>query len=154
MWIIYNTEYIYRSGQSFRTQRASLLYDGKSYPRELQVFQSIEVCAILKDFLTTRHDTIEVPVAPVAYQVILEPGMGQFREFEPPRVHTRMDSRGLFLMHKLTCRKRESVSEQHSMKNRRAVGSLNPMRDKKLRQEPEWGGGTTPVTTAYPGAGK
>ena len=24
------------------------------------------------------------PVAPVAYQVILEPGIGQFREFEPP----------------------------------------------------------------------
>ena len=28
------------------------------------------------------------PVAPVADQVILEPGIGQFREFEPPRVHT------------------------------------------------------------------
>ena len=28
-------------------------------------------------------------VAPVAYQVILEPGIGQFREFEPRRVHTR-----------------------------------------------------------------
>ena len=26
------------------------------------------------------------PVAPVAYQVILEPGIGQFREFESPRV--------------------------------------------------------------------
>ena len=25
------------------------------------------------------------PVAPVAYQVILEPGIGQFREFESPR---------------------------------------------------------------------
>ena len=24
------------------------------------------------------------PVAPVAYQVILEPGIGQFREFAPP----------------------------------------------------------------------
>ena len=24
------------------------------------------------------------PVAPVAYQVILEPGIGQFRDFEPP----------------------------------------------------------------------
>ena len=28
------------------------------------------------------------PVAPVAYQVVLEPGIGQFREFESPRVHT------------------------------------------------------------------
>ena len=36
-------------------------------------------------------------VAPVAYQVILEPGMGQFREFESPRAHTRTNSWGLFL---------------------------------------------------------
>ena len=34
----------------------------------------------------------EIPVAPVAYQVILEPGIGQFREFESPRVHTRINS--------------------------------------------------------------
>ena len=31
---------------------------------------------------------LKQPVAPVAYQVILEPGIGQFREFESPRVHT------------------------------------------------------------------
>ena len=37
------------------------------------------------------------PVAPVAYQVILEPGTDQFREFEPRRVHTRINSLGLFL---------------------------------------------------------
>ena len=50
-------------------------------------------------------------VAPVAYEVILEPGIiGQFREFKSPRVHTRKISRGLFLVHKLTCGKRESVS--------------------------------------------
>ena len=35
---------------------------------------------------------------------------GQFREFEPRRVHTRINSLGLFLVHKLTCGKRESVS--------------------------------------------
>ena len=51
-----------------------------------------------------------VPVAPVAYQVILEPGIGQFREFEPRQVHTRINSLGLFLVDKLTCGKRESVS--------------------------------------------
>ena len=39
----------------------------------------------------------------VTHQVILETGRGQFREFESPRVHTRMDSWGLFLPHKLTC---------------------------------------------------
>ena len=49
-------------------------------------------------------------VAPVAYQVILEPGIGQFREFEPRRVHTRINSLGLFLVDKLSCGKRESVS--------------------------------------------
>ena len=49
-------------------------------------------------------------VALVAYQVILEPGIGQFREFEPRRVHTRINSLGVFLVHKLTCGKRESVS--------------------------------------------
>ena len=32
----------------------------------------------------------QLPVAPVAYQVILEPGIGQFREFESPRVHTHL----------------------------------------------------------------
>ena len=30
--------------------------------------------------------------APVVYQVILEPGIGQFSEFESPRVHTRINS--------------------------------------------------------------
>ena len=29
-------------------------------------------------------------VAPVAYQVILEPGIDHFSEFEPRRVHTRI----------------------------------------------------------------
>ena len=52
----------------------------------------------------------EKPVAPVAYQVIFEPGRGQFREFESPRVHTRNNSWGLFLVHKWTCGKRGSVS--------------------------------------------
>ena len=37
------------------------------------------------------------PVAPVAYQVIPEPGIGQFREFEPRRVRTRINLLGHFL---------------------------------------------------------
>ena len=42
----------------------------------------------------------------MVYQVILEPGTctGQFREFESPRVHTRVNSLGLFLVHKFTLR--------------------------------------------------
>ena len=35
-------------------------------------------------------------VAPLAYQVIFEPGTGQFREFESPQVHTRINSWGRF----------------------------------------------------------
>ena len=39
-----------------------------------------------------------MPVAPVAYEVILEHGViRQFREFEFPRVHTRINSWGFFL---------------------------------------------------------
>ena len=49
-------------------------------------------------------------VAPVAYQVILASGIGQFREVEPRQVHTQINSLGLFLVNKLTCGKRESVS--------------------------------------------
>ena len=48
--------------------------------------------------------------APVAYQVILEPGIGQFCDFESPRVHTPIIRLRLFLVHKLSCGKRESVS--------------------------------------------
>ena len=61
-------------------------------------------------FYCVPHSTLNIPVAPVAYQVIHEHGIGQFREFEPRRVHTRVNSLGLFLVHKLTCGKRESVS--------------------------------------------
>ena len=77
------------------------------------------------------------PVAPVAYEVILEPGIiGQFREFESPRVHTRINS-WTFSSAQIDLQKaRERELAKHSMKNRRAVGLLNPMRDKNWRQEP------------------
>ena len=67
-------------------------------------------------YSSSRHvswaDITAVGRPEVAYQVTLEPGIGQFREFEPRRVHTstRINSLGLFLVHKLTCGKRESVS--------------------------------------------
>ena len=70
----------------------------------------------------------------MAYQVILEPSIGQCRKFKFPRVHTRINSWGFFLVHKFTCGKRESVSEQHLLdEKRRAVEPLNPKRDKKLK---------------------
>ena len=65
----------------------------------------------VKIVLSRPRPTYICRVPPVAYQVILEPGvLGQFREFESPRVHARINSLGLFLVHKLTCGKRESVS--------------------------------------------
>ena len=41
---------------------------------------------------TARRVADLYPVAPVAYPVILENGIGQFLEFEFPRVHTHMNS--------------------------------------------------------------
>ena len=46
---------------------------------------------------TLPYVTVSVhsnPVAPVAYQVILEPGLSQFREFTSPQLHTRINSPG------------------------------------------------------------
>ena len=45
------------------------------------------------------------PVAPVAYQVIVEPGVGQFREFEPRRVHARINFVGNFSCAKIDLQK-------------------------------------------------
>ena len=45
------------------------------------------------------------PVPPVAYPVILEPGIGQFREFESPRLHTRIRSWGIFSCAQIDLRK-------------------------------------------------
>ena len=53
----------------------------------------------------------ELYIAPVAYEFILEPGnVGLFRELEPRRVDTRIQSFGLYIVHKLTRGKREGVS--------------------------------------------
>ena len=42
----------------------------------------------------------------MAYHVILKPGIGQLREFESTQVHTtRINSWGLFLVHKIDLRK-------------------------------------------------
>ena len=57
-----------------------------------------------------QYASFNNPVAPVAYQVILGPVIGQFREFESPRVHARIHSWELILVHELTCGNRESVS--------------------------------------------
>ena len=50
----------------------------------------ITVSYVAQDLCSTSPNPKSV--APVAYQVILEPGIGQFREFESPRVHTGKNS--------------------------------------------------------------
>ena len=52
-----------------------------------------------------RRQHIHRPVAPVAYQVILESRIGQFRDFESPRVHTRINSWGFFRCAQIDLRK-------------------------------------------------
>ena len=71
------------------------------------------------------------PVAPAAaYEVILERGIiGQFREFDSPRVNSHSYKFvGTFSWAQINLGKARE-REQHSMKNRRAVGLLIPTRD-------------------------
>ena len=55
---------------------------------------------VLEYYNFIRHTwyIIYEPVAPVAYQVILESGIGQFREFESPRVHILLYIHGDFFL--------------------------------------------------------
>ena len=76
--------------------------------------ESISLFRLFKTELQTNDTYVwcvhMTPVAPVTCQVILEPGIGQFCKFELRRAHTCINSFGLFLAHKLACRKCESVS--------------------------------------------
>ena len=70
-------------------------------PHQMQQVIKQRVCCfwskpIPRDKVSPHIDQYSIckkPVAPVAYQVILEPGIGQFREYEPCRVHTVTDTR-------------------------------------------------------------
>ena len=88
----------------------------------------------------------------MAYQVIFEPGIGQFREFETPRVHSNKFV-GDFSCAQIDFRKAREHELATLDQNRRAVGLLNPMRDKSEGKS-RGVEGTTPVTTACPEAGK
>ena len=71
----------------------------------------------------------------MTYQVILEPGIGQFREFEPLRVHTHSYIFvGTFSRAQIDLRK---AREREIATFDGAVGLLEPyVRDKNSRQEP------------------
>ena len=90
--------------------------------------------------------------APVVYQVILEPCIGQFCELEFSRVRTRINVRGIFSCALIDSRKaRERKLAKHSMKNRRSVGAVKTLSMREKNEGNNRGGGkgrATPVTTA------
>ena len=54
---------------------------------------------MFKNATHTRYEYLYVvPVAPVVYQVVLDRGIGQVREFEPRLVHTRVKNRRDFFL--------------------------------------------------------
>ena len=62
----------------------------------------------------------------MAYQVILEPGIDQLREFESPRVRTRINFRGTFscaLIDLRKVREREIATVRVSMTKWPSVGA-------------------------------
>ena len=71
-----------------------------------------------------QHLASSIPVASVAYHGVLEPGIGQFRAFEPRRVHTRKISQ-------IDLRKVRERDSAIFDENRRAVGVLNPVGEKR-----------------------
>ena len=85
--------------------------------------------------------------APVAYQVILEPGIGQLPEFESPRVRTRTIFRGTFSCALIDLRKAQERELATLDENRRSVGA-EPYAPKKMKAITGGGEGTTPVATA------
>ena len=78
--------------QISRSRHTSVCTDrAKFYRSSGNVYRLYRSCEVIVQY--------DMPVAPVAYRVILEPGIGQFREFESPRVHTRVNSWGLLVAH-------------------------------------------------------
>ena len=64
--------------------------------------------------MATRSISFTVPVA---NQVAVDPGIGQFHEFESPRWHTRIISLAIILVPQSTSGKRESVPVNNNRRN-------------------------------------
>ena len=84
----------------------------------------------------------------MACQVILEPGIGQFCEFKSPRVHTRINSWGLFLVHKFDLRKARERGLATLDEKPTSSGIAEPYARQKIEGKNRGGEGTAPVTTA------
>ena len=61
----------------------------------------------------------------MAYQVILEPGPGQFRELESPRVRTRINFREIFSRAPIDMRKARERDLATLHENRPSVGAAS-----------------------------
>ena len=81
----------------------------------------------------------------MAYQVILEPDIGQFRWFEPRRVHTRMNWCAQIDL-------REARERELPTLDKKLTSSGIAKLYARLKSKARTGGeeGTTPVTTACP----
>ena len=69
----------------------------------------------------------------MAYQVILGPGIGQFREFEPRRVHTRINSLGLFSCAQIDLQKARERELSTLDEKSTSSGIAEPYARKKLK---------------------
>ena len=120
---------------------------------EIHMPRNIFQAVWYSDHRSRRLRGVCMPVAPIAYQVILEPFIGHFRKFESPRLHTRINSWGLFLCTNLLTENarawvsntRWKIDEQWDCWALCAI---------KIEGKNRGGEGTTPVTTACPQAGK
>ena len=81
----------------------------------------------------TQVISIRCIVAPVAYQVILEPGIGQFREFEPRRGHTHTKIVGTFSCGRIDLRKAREGELVTLDEQSTSSGIAEPYARKKLK---------------------
>ena len=83
-----NTSYSCRTSTLFLFT-ADVLLNSSFSSFVLAFFEQTNTAQCFVDFCCS---VLRKPVAPAALQVILVPAIGQFREFESPRVHTRINS--------------------------------------------------------------
>ena len=96
---------------------------------------------------STYHNVL---VAPVAYQVILGPGTGQFLELDPRRLHARANSLGLCFCAHVDLRKARERELAALDEKWTSNGIAEPYARSETVSKNRGGKGTTSVTTAYP----
>ena len=79
-----------------------------------------------------------MPVAPVAYQVLLEPGIGQFREFESPREVYSYKTMGTFSCAQIDLRKARERELATLDERSTSSGIPEPFARQKLKARTGW----------------